>query len=131
MFGCAGCNECPEKREGLVNYPKTTVSEEGGSVVTVTTECVENAELASPSLEVTCSSGGIWGSEHPEPECKCTDNFKVTEAGTSCVGKTERGRKQNSHTEKAFSTSLQIVESVPTVLVSQSTMQTETICNSQ
>ena len=85
----AGCNECPEQTRTteLVRYPKTTVGE-GAECVNVTAACVENAVsplMGSPSLEVTCCSGGGWR-VNEELRCKCIDNYKATESGT-CIGK--------------------------------------------
>ena len=79
-----GCSECPEKTVGLVIYPKTSIDEEAGSVTTVTTRCVENAVQSSDSLDVTCSSAGVWGSE--QPQCRCIDNYIHNNTGT-CTGK--------------------------------------------
>ena len=69
---------------GLVLYPETTVDEGAGSVSMVTTRCVENAVKSSDSLEVSCSSGGVWGDE--QPQCECIDDYiPDTDAGT-CTG---------------------------------------------
>ena len=73
---------CEEKTVGLAHYPTTTAPQGEGSIDMVTVECVENAVPLSPSLEVTCSSDGVWGSE--TPECKCMESY-IEEAGT-CTG---------------------------------------------
>ena len=80
----AGCNECPEQTRTteLVRYPKTTVSE-GAECVNVTAACVENAVPLSPSLEVTCCSGGVW---RVNEELRCKKNYKATDAG-NCISK--------------------------------------------
>ena len=80
----AGCLVCPEQTVGQVRYPATAAPADG-SVVTVTTQCVENAEQSSPSLSVTCTSSGEWGSENPE--CKCVDDYTLDIETGECIGR--------------------------------------------
>ena len=73
---------CEEKTVGLVRYPTTAAPQGEGSVAKVTAECVENAVPLGPSLEVTCSWDGVWGSK--EPQCECIDYY--IEEASACTG---------------------------------------------
>jgi hypothetical protein len=77
------CTSCPERREGLVVYPATTAPEEGE--VAVSTQCVENAEPASPSLEVSCLSSGEWRSSEG-PQCTCMEDYTEDTNTQTCKG---------------------------------------------
>ena len=82
-----GCALCEEQKVGLVMYPATAAPQEAGSVTTVTTRCVENAVQSSDSLDVTCSSGGVWGSASEQPQCRCIDNYIHNNNTGTCTGK--------------------------------------------
>lgn len=67
-----------------MHYPATIVPEDKDSE-NVTVECVENAVVkGSSSLEVTCTSGGLWDDDKM-PQCKCIEGYKQTNTGT-CIG---------------------------------------------
>ena len=63
---------CEAKSEGLVSYP-TSLAPVSGSV-TVTTQCVDNAQTTdSSTLKVTCDSHGNWSGV--VPNCYCTEGY--------------------------------------------------------
>ncbi|CAI8024190.1 hypothetical protein GBAR_LOCUS14067, partial [Geodia barretti] len=73
------CTQCLAKREGLVHYPTTLAPHFG--VITVSTECADNAALATgSSLSVRCSSSGSWTGTTPQCECD-TGYHAVTVSG--------------------------------------------------
>ena len=60
-------HKCRAQAVGLVRYPVTQAPASG--TVSVTIQCVPNAQRSSSSLIVSCGSDGYWGSEHPTCEC--------------------------------------------------------------
>ena len=77
---------CKAKSEGLVRYPNWIAPVTGFDVVA--TQCADNAHLASPSLNVTCTSDGNW-SAGLVPHCDCDDghHMSTSEDGTDvCQG---------------------------------------------
>ena len=76
---------CEAKSEGLVRYP-TSLAPVSGSV-TVTTQCVDNAQITdSSTLKVMCDSHGNWSGV--VPHCYCIEGYhEVTVSGVEiCQG---------------------------------------------
>ena len=70
-------HECRAQAVGLVRYPATQAPASG--TVSVTTQCVPNAQKSSSSLDVMCSSDGYWGSERPT--CQCNVGYQTATNG--------------------------------------------------
>ena len=60
-------HECRAQAVELVRYAATQAPASG--TVSVTIQCVPNAQRSSSSLIVRCGSDGYWGSERPTCEC--------------------------------------------------------------
>ncbi|CAI8024187.1 hypothetical protein GBAR_LOCUS14067, partial [Geodia barretti] len=67
---------CEAMSEGLVRYPNWIAPLVGTE--TVATQCADNAHRTSTSLNVTCTSDGIWSG--PIPVCECDDEHHVSTA---------------------------------------------------
>ena len=70
-------HECRAQAVGLVRYAVTQAPASG--TVSVTTQCVPNAQRSSSSLDVECSSDGHWGSERPV--CMCSPGYQLSTDG--------------------------------------------------
>ena len=66
-------HECPAQAVGLVRYP--TAQAPASGTVSVTTQCVPNAQKNGSSLDVMCSAEGYWGSERPG--CVCSPGYQL------------------------------------------------------
>ena len=66
---------CPAKQVGLVVYPNVVIGYR--TSVTVTAQCVENAQRISSSLNVTCTQGGRWSQSGELPQCQCDTGYAV------------------------------------------------------
>ena len=64
---------CEARSVGLVRYP-TTLAPASGSVA-VTTQCADNADRTSSSLNVRCNSDGSWSGN---PRCGCNSGYQTT-----------------------------------------------------
>ena len=67
---------CEAMSEGLVRYPNWIAPLIDSE--TVATQCADNAHRTSTSLNVTCTSDGIWPG--PIPVCECDDEHHVSTA---------------------------------------------------
>ena len=65
-------HQCRAQAVKLVRYPVTQAPASG--TVSVTIQCVPNAQRSSSSLIVSCGSDGHWGSEHPM--CMCSPGYR-------------------------------------------------------
>ena len=63
---------CDARIDGLVRYNATLAPASGS--VTVTTQCADNAQRTSSSLNAFCSSTGSWSGN---PRCECDDGYEV------------------------------------------------------
>ena len=75
---------CSAQRVGLVDYPTTSAPASGS--VTVTTQCSDNAQRTSSSLNAFCTSTGSWSGN---PRCACNSGYQIaTVSGRQiCQGK--------------------------------------------
>ena len=67
---------CPSRTEGLVMYPETPT---GTSVVSVTHQCIANAEVSGGGL--MCNTDGSWSGS---PSCSCVSGHILD--GGNCQG---------------------------------------------
>ena len=74
MINISAIPSCAAKIEGLVHYPTTPAPVNG--MVTVTSQCADNAHSDSSTMRVSCDSNGIW-SNHTTPECHCNDGYRI------------------------------------------------------
>ena len=78
---------CEAKTVGLVRYPTTLAPVSG--ILSVTTQCADNAHKTSSNLSVTCDSNGNWSGQIPQ--CQCDSAYQTaTENGRQlCKGESQ------------------------------------------
>ena len=83
---------CPRQTFDLTHHPETIAprfasNNEAVAPITVTTTCVDNAEVENGVAPLAfCSSGGLW-STPPGKGCRCMRGFANQNIGLSCARK--------------------------------------------